>query len=123
MANKKYIFNFSDLYSKNINLILDDNFRLNIERQSNSTASLYCINKENQKIIPYTFKIINITSAEFIYPVNNIYILCWTDNYEITYQQKKINLNNMHLWDIKVTDNYLDYENDEDYPGSNSINL
>lgn len=119
MSIKNYDFDFSDQFSENINIVLDDDFNLRIERQSNSTAYIYCRNKKNEKCVPHGFKIINKSSSEFIYPLNNMYILCWTDNYIITYNQMKINLYNKHIWDVSI----IEYQEDiisEDYPGSDS---
>lgn len=116
MSLKNYDFDFS----KNISINLDDFFDLIIERQSNSTAHIYCKNKKNEKCVPNVFKIINKSSSEFIHPLNNIYVLCWTDNYTITYNQMKINLYNKHIWGVAV----IKYDLiSEDYPGSDSFFL
>ena len=120
---EKYDFDFSDQYSKNISINLDDSFELLIQRQSNSTAIIYCRNKDREIKIPNGFKIINKSSSEFIYPNNNIYILCWTDNYIITYNQIKINLYNKHCWDVSIIKQVEDLVISEDYPGSDCTDL
>jgi len=119
MSIKNCDFDFSERKNKTINVVLDELFNLTIEKQSSSTAAVYCTNKKNEKCIPHGFKIINTTSHEFVHPVSNIYILCWTDNYTITFNDVEINLQNKHVWDVKIVE-YKENIIVEDYHGSDS---
>jgi hypothetical protein len=119
MTSTDYTFNFCDQFSRGISIMLDSKYNLKIQRHSDSTAHLYCCDENGQIVIPEGFKIINDSSNEFISPIQNNFILCWLDNYTVTYKENKIKLMNKHIWDVSV----VKYDYPDDYPGSDSYFL
>jgi hypothetical protein len=135
----KFQFDFSEQYGKNIELSLSNNYRMYVTRDGCSNARLYCVDKDKQMIIPEGFIIVNNTCNEYVYPFEKLFILCWTDNYTITFDQIRISILSMRMWNIttnikntnvvlqeplnynknpKLYNNYIN-----DYPGSECDNL
>lgn len=142
----KYQLNFSEQYSKNIKLMLSNNYRMYITRDGCSNARLYCVDKDKIIIIPEGFKIVNNTCNEYVYPFEKLFILCWTDDYTITFDQIRISIQSMRMWNIttinlhdiapqpqqatncaniNIVDQLLSTHKDfiNDYPGSECDNL
>lgn len=85
---------------------IDENLVIHIDKINNSVASLYFTNKTNEKI--------NVPNEIVVYeydfqtnkkvplkPIQQHYVLCWTDNYTIEFENKIIlDIKNERKWTI-----------------------
>ena len=100
------IFNFMQTdceYSCNITLYI----KLYIKRINHAIAILYFIDELNNKInipdgiVVYTMVYSENIQKKVINPIDNNYILCWTDDYIVELNKKtKLNIKNQRKWII-----------------------
>jgi hypothetical protein len=99
------IFNFK--FSDNTFIrSITPNIVLHIERLTYSVAVLHFTDELNQKInIPASIQIYvfdyQTNKKLVINPIKQVYTLCWTENYEIEFNEKNVlKLTNQRSWSI-----------------------
>ncbi len=91
---------------------VDTNIFINIESVNQSVSCLYFTEKKDNHIdkkipipknlVVYTRDYRNLNEKKILAPADQVYVLCWSDNYEIEYNKELIiNISSQRTWNIK----------------------
>lgn len=96
------LFNFSNVNTQKEKFFINENINMYIERLSHAIAKMYFVDKNDRLIdIPAEISVFTPHRVK-VNPVHtNYYTLCWTDNYDIMFENSKIlSIETQRYWNI-----------------------